>query len=105
MPARARKPIKIERFRKRGQDIPFCRRTVQGGLGQEGEEHGSMEHGENAESQPVLRAPCSRLLRRQAAVDREHLAGDVGGRVAGQVQHGVGDFVGLAQPLGGDPFL
>ena len=41
-----------------------------------------------------------RLLRTDAAIDREGVAGDVPGRVGHQPHHGVGTFA-LQQPFGG----
>src|ERR1035441_6224314 len=42
-------------------------------------------------------APNQKKLHRHAAIDREHLAGDVARRRAGQKQDGVGDVLGLAE--------
>ena len=46
-------------------------------------------------------APYSRLPR-HAAVDRQHLAGDVAGGGAGEEEDAGGDVFGEAEPLGGD---
>src|SRR5438874_12909617 len=79
----ARKPPKIERLHKPGQDIPITRPGCPGRISEEqGAWSREPETTGAAFFLPLFPAPCSPFLWRQTAVDRDHFARDICGRIA-----------------------